>query len=195
MKIEIYTGQSPGWSALYRKLPLVLIMTCALFAMSCASNKSLSQSTQQNQKVEADSGALRIHKKTTLAPVPESKANLKITLENLTNLPPGAVYTDRQGQATVKVTIDQEVDEQGKAIEYIYITGTCDSLQRVCEEYSEALDFWRTSSDQSVATESIQIEKTASITVWGAFKWCSIGVLIGIILTIITIKNLPRWQK
>ncbi len=61
--------------------------------------------------------------------IPESKVEIAVSVDSLLKLPEGAAYTKRSGQANIKVATHGDT---------VYITGTCDSLQRQVEYY-EAL--------------------------------------------------------
>lgn len=54
---------------------------------------------------------------------------MAVSVDSLLKLPAGAAYTRRSGQANIKVATHGDT---------VYITGTCDSLQRQVEYY-EAL--------------------------------------------------------
>ena len=54
---------------------------------------------------------------------------IAVSVDSLLKLPEGAAYTKRSGQANIKVATHGDT---------VYITGTCDSLQRQVEYY-EAL--------------------------------------------------------
>ncbi|QFQ11570.1 hypothetical protein C7Y71_000155 [Pseudoprevotella muciniphila] len=57
---------------------------------------------------------------------------LTIATDSLLSLPSGASYSDRSGQASVKVSRKAATATDP---EYIYIYATCDSLQLQCERY------------------------------------------------------------
>lgn len=190
MKTNNYAGLSPGLRGLYQRLPLAFIMIIALSVMSCASSKNLTRSASQSHEVKTDSVQIKTTRSLTYAPVPESKVQVAIPL------PPGAVFTDRKGQATVQIKFVRDTVYVGKVQqikEYIYVTGTCDSLQRQCEYYENELTRIRGQSVQNEQTDTVEQSQTApSITFWGAFKWCLIGIIIGAILTIITLIIIKR---
>ncbi len=116
MKTENYTGPLPVWRKLSRKLPFVAIGLIALCATSCKSpagmsTSSLTDSLHQKRKVEFG-----------LLPVPMSQVSITLPVEAIEQLPSGAAYTDRNGQATVTL-------RKGTG-DTIVVTATCDSLQR-----------------------------------------------------------------
>lgn len=108
------------WTAskgLLRKLLFVTIGMIALCATSCKS-KALTMLSSH----ATDSLQTRRRVELTLAPVPHSQAQLTLPLPQIEVLPSGAGYTHQSGQATVKL-----VRGEGDTI---YLTATCDSLQR-----------------------------------------------------------------
>lgn len=74
--------------------------------------------------------------------MPESKVNLAISVDSLLKLPEGAVYRESKDRAHV------EASHQGGII---YITGTCDSLQRQVEYYES---LYHTARDALEQTQS-----------------------------------------
>lgn len=60
--------------------------------------------------------------------VPESRVEISIPVDSLLRLPSDAAYTKHSGQASAAVS---------KRGETIYVTATCDSLQREVEYYEE----------------------------------------------------------
>ncbi len=116
MKTVNYTGPLPVWKKLSRRLPSAAIGLIALCATSCkspagVSTASWSDSLHQKRKVEFG-----------LLPVPMSRATLTLPPGTIDSLPPGAAYTDRNGQATVTL--------RKGAGDTIVVTATCDSLAR-----------------------------------------------------------------
>lgn len=86
-------------------------------------------------------------------------------MDSLRRLPEGAVYSDRQGQATV--TASRKDDN-------ILVSASCDSLQNLCYRQEEELVRVR----DRLREEQIKKEP-AAITFWQRLKWCSTGVLTG----------------
>jgi len=63
-------------------------------------------------------------------PVPESKAHLTIPVKDIPSLPVGASFSEKSGQANVKVRIENDT---------IYVDVVCDSLIRRIEYYEMEL--------------------------------------------------------
>lgn len=86
----------------------------------------------------------------TTHPVPPSRVDLAISVDSLLRLPEGAAYRRSNERAHVEATQKDGV---------IYITGTCDSLQRQVEYYEalyhnarDALESYRESVIEERAT-------------------------------------------
>lgn len=76
---------------------------------------------------------------------------LTIPTQNLRNLPTGAVYSDKQGQASVEVRYEAPPGEP----EIIIITAVCDSLQVLCRELERELIRIRNDTEKE-KTEIVQ---------------------------------------
>lgn len=159
---------SSVWNGLFQRLRTVgILIMLALLAVSCGTTRKLTES----QKATSDSVVIKEIQIVTTVPVPESKVEMVIPVENLHNLPPGAAYTDKNGQANVKVTARNDT---------LYVAASCDSLQVQCERYEKELTRIRSDTDKQVT----ELKKNTFQT---AFKWCSTGFIAGVILTLIVI--------
>ena len=163
------------WRNCFFSLCVASIIVIALLATSCKSTEKISNISA------TDSLTWNRNFSVTLATIPSSLANLTIPMDSLRRLPEGAVYSDRQGQATV--TASRKDDN-------IHVSASCDSLQNVCYRQEEELVRIR----DRLREEQIKKEP-ATITFWQRFKWCSTGVLIGFILTVIIQFIYKIWQK
>lgn len=175
MKTENYIGLFPGWKGLCRWLALASIMLNALFVASCGSTKKMTESA----RVTVDSVLLKEVRQVINIPIPQSKVELKIPTQNLHSLPPGASFSEKKGQAGVKVEAIGDT---------VYVSVTCDSLQVQCERYEKELTRIRNDTDRQVT----EIKKNSVQTL---FKWCLIGFVAGIIstITVIIIKKKKIW--
>lgn len=175
MKTENYIGLFPGWKGLCRWLALASIMLNALFVVSCGSTKKMTESA----RVTVDSVLLKEVRQVINIPIPQSKVELKIPTQNLHSLPPGASFSEKKGQASVKVEAIGDT---------VYVSVTCDSLQVQCERYEKELTRIRNDTDRQVT----EIKKNSVQTL---FKWCLIGFVAGIIstITVIIIKKKKIW--
>lgn len=167
MKTENYIGLFPGLKGLCQWLALVSITLTALSVTSCGSTKKMTESA----RTITDSVLLKEVRQVINIPVPLSKVELKIPTQSLRSLPPGASFSEKKGQAGVKVEAIGDT---------VYVSATCDSLQVQCERYEKELTRIRSDTDKQVT----ELKKNTFQT---AFKWCSTGFIAGVILTLIVI--------
>ena len=106
----------------------------------------------------------------TTQTVPESQVHMAISVDSLLKLPEGAAYRENKDRAHVEATHHDGI---------IYITGTCDSLQRQVEYY-EAL--YHNARDALENYRESVIEERASRK--SPFSIYMSGVTCGIILTV-----------
>lgn len=172
MKTENCIGLFPGWKGLCRWLALASIMLNALFVASCGSTKKMTESA----RATVDSVLLKEVRQVINIPIPLSKVELKIPTQNLHSLPPGASFSEKKGQAGIRVEAVGDT---------VYVSATCDSLQVQCERYEKELTRIRSDTDKQVT----EIKKNTFQT---AFKWCSTGFTAGVILTLIVIIVFKR---
>lgn len=121
---------------------------------------------------------------------------MKIPIQNLLDLPEGASYRAEEGRSSVEAT---KVDNDN-----LMITGACDSVRRKCLYY-ESQVFRQRQTIDSLSSElkgaynrvadletAVQASEAASATeeetqkppsVW--HKWLFIGIVLGIILSIV----------
>lgn len=175
MKTENCIGLFPGWKGLCRWLALASIMLNALFVASCGSTKKMTESA----RATVDSVLLKEVRQVINIPIPQSKVELKIPTQSLHSLPPGASFSEKKGQAGVKVEAIGDT---------VYVSATCDSLQVQCERYEKELTRIRSDTERQVT----EIKKNSVQTL---FKWCLIGFVAGIIstITVIIIKKKKIW--
>lgn len=175
MKTENCIGLFPGWKGLCRWLALASIMLNALFVASCGSTKKMTESA----RATVDSVLLKEVRQVINIPIPQSKVELKIPTQNLHSLPPGASFSEKKGQAGVKVEAIGDT---------IFVSATCDSLQVQCERYEKELTRIRSDTER----QATEIKKNSVQTL---FKWCLIGFVAGIIstITVIIIKKKKIW--
>ncbi len=112
-------------------LTAVIIVMAALFLSGCASGRKLEKSATERQMSAADSMVSVSVKRREAVKVPPSETNLKISVPDLTALPEGAEFSNRQGQASVRIRHGNDT---------VYVDAMCDSLQLLCEQYEERID-------------------------------------------------------
>lgn len=115
-----------------------------------------------------------------LVPIPLSVAALKVPSTKLSELPVGAGYSIKSGQATVSVTKGEN--------DSLIITGTCDSLARQVILLQEELTRIRSDTE-------IEEPPPAELTWWQRF-WIKTGKLLaGAIGIYIIIQNVRKRFK
>jgi hypothetical protein len=139
-------------------------MALPVLALSFASCRSIRQAESIRTR---DSTAVSEKLSVTPLTVPQSSVNLSLEIARLRDLPKGAVYTAHSGQATVTAGIEGDT---------IFITATCDSLQRLVYTYEKEIK--RLSEVQSERQEEVK-PATPPLT------WFIYGLLSGIIITVI----------
>lgn len=128
---------------------------------------------------------------TTLEGIPASEATVDVPIRNLLDLPDGAEYTAKGGQASVSVQ---------KRGDNITITGKCDSIARQCLFYEREVFRQRSEIDslnrtisqvEQTTTRNDATEKTEDTVeqsiqekppaTW--YKWLLVGIAVGALLT------------
>lgn len=123
--------------------------------------------------------------------IPESEAKVDVPIQNLLNLPDGAGYTAKDGQASVSVQRNGD---------NITVTGKCDSIARQClfyerevfRQHSEVDSLKRVisrmeqTSNRSDETYKVESDAAQSIkekppATW--YKWLLVGFVGGLLLT------------
>lgn len=114
---------------LLKLLPAVVIQMAVLCCASCATTKKTqTEQTQTDEVLVNRDSVVTVTKQTRKEVVPESRVEISIPVDSLLKLPSEATYTKHSGQASAAVS---------KRGEVIYVTATCDSLQREVEYYEE----------------------------------------------------------
>lgn len=104
---------------------------------------------------------------------------MAVSVDSLLRLPDGAAYTKRSGQANIKVATHGGT---------VYVTGTCDSLQRQAEYYEALYHTARDALEQQHAQYQQERRQRTSPALIGAVNLIA-GLLSGIFLTIIIITK------
>ena len=172
----------PGCARLSGLLPVVVMLTIALCFSSCATIKKTQ--TQQEQtsstSVKSDTTAA-VTKLIVTQPVPESRVSLAVSVDSLLKLPEGAAYRESNDRAHVEAT------HQGGII---YITGTCDSLQRQVEYYEALYHTARDALEQAEQSLLQEQQKKTSATPWWAdLALLMFGYVVGAAATIFVTKD------
>lgn len=159
------------YARLSRLLPVVVMLTIALCFSSCATTQKTQTQQEQISSTSAKSDTTAaVTRVITTQMVPESQVHMAISVDSLLKLPEGAAYRENKDRAHVEATHHDGI---------IYITGTCDSLQRQVEYY-EAL--YHNARDALENYHESVIEERASRK--SPFSIYMSGVTCGFILTI-----------
>lgn len=142
------------------------IFPIALLMSSCCGTRQI---TQSNQREVRDSVIIREVREVIPVTIPESKAEIEIPIESLRNLPEGATFTEKQGQARVEVVY---VHVPGET-EYIVVTATCDSLQVLCKNLQR--EIYQLREESEVEKTEIKADNFKKGFTWGAV---SVGLLV-----------------
>lgn len=104
---------------------------------------------------------------------------IAVSVDSLLKLPAGAAYTRRSGQANIKVATHGDT---------VYITGTCDSLQRQVEYYEALYHTARDALEQQHEQYQQERKQRTSPALIGTMNLI-VGLFSGIILTFIITKR------
>ena len=181
----------------------------ALFLSGCATRrKSVTERGEQTltqyqsvlgRHLALDSASELVEKRTERLTVPMSAVSLTISTDSLRSLPSGASYSERSGQASVKLA---RLAATSTSPERIYVYASCDSLALQCERYERQIRNLRSEysnrdsevqrSDAAKASQHTeQLEKPPNV-VLTALEWYFYGLLSGIILSVVFIVKLKR---
>lgn len=154
----------------------VILVVIFLFVLSMLSCGGIKQFTGNKSHIR-DSTRERVTITQTPMIVPLSQAVLRLNLADVCDLTPGAVFTEQNGQSSVRL-------ERSDSI--IIITAQCDSLQLLAESQTHEIYHLRTQLEQS----RTEIEKSPAL--WENFKNNAFYVAVGMVfmLVIIFIKRI-----
>lgn len=191
-------------------LTVAVIMLTALFSSGCVSHRKSVTTASQEQLSETirtdsvvrlalDSVSEFVEVRTGPLLVPKSEVSLTIATDSLRRLPAGASYSERSGQASVKVTRRAATDTEP---EYIYVYATCDSLLLQCERYERTIRSLHKDYGEQLngmvtrlaeARQEVQeLKEKPPNGIGTALKWYLAGLVSGIIGTIIIFIKLKK---
>lgn len=183
---------SHGPSRLFR---YALIALLALSAWSCRSTKTVTRQSlhEESMSLQRDSLTATVTQ-TWQKPVrvPMATACLKLTLDSIRQLPPGAAYTAREKQAAVKL---QRKPATANEPEQIIIEAQCDSLLLVTASYSKNIITLKRQLNEANRLNS-ELKETAKEREAPGLKITFIAFIVGVAAGIV-LTNLIRkiWQK
>lgn len=100
-----------------------IILLIIFLLTSCSTRKQTNSSWQQTDSLRQTS---RLSVRTTK--IPESRARLTIPVGRLKELPSGAAFVQKSGQATAEIRFLHDT---------LFVSATCDSLQALVYQYEE----------------------------------------------------------
>lgn len=183
------------------------IVLSVLFLTGCAAHRKNVTKAKEEQlsktirtdsviRLAIDSVSELVESRTEPVKVPMSAVTLTIATDSLRSLPAGASYSERSGQASVKVSRKAATATEP---EYIYVYATCDSLQLQCERYERTIrnmhkDYGEQLSGLKIRLaeanqELHELEEKPPNPIGTSFKWFVYGGLLGGFL-IARIKNI-----
>ena len=173
-----------GFGKPWRLLPLVLTVTAALCFTGCASTrKTASQSSETALTAETRDTTAAVIRQTRWAAVPESRVEMAVSVDSLLKLPDGAAYTRKSGQANIRVAAWGDT---------VYVTGTCDSLQREVEYYEALYHTARDALEQREARYKEERKERGSSAMTMVWTALIAGILAGITFTTIITRKRNR---
>lgn len=191
-------------------LTVAIIVTSALFLTGCATHRKSVTEAKEEQVSETirtdsvvhlalDSVSELVEIRTEPVKVPMSAVTLTIVTDSLRSLPAGASYSERSGQASVKVSRKAATATEP---EYIYVYASCDSLQLQCERYERQIrnihsqygERLNEMQNRLAATshELEEVKEKPPNAIGTALKWYFYGLLSGILATIIIFIKLKK---
>lgn len=191
-------------------LTVAIIVTSALFLTGCATHRKSVTAAKEEQVSETirtdsvvhlawDSVSELVEIRTEPVKVPMSMVTLTIATDSLRSLPAGASYSERSGQASVKVSRKAATATDP---EYIYVYASCDSLQLQCERYERQMSSLRREYGErlnemggrlaAMTSQHTEQEEKPPNAVGTALKWYFYGLLSGILATIMIFIKLKK---
>ena len=191
-------------------LTVAIIVTSALFLTGCATHRKSVTEAKEEQVSETiltdsvvhlvlDSVSELVEIRTEPVRVPMSSVTLTIATDSLRSLPAGASYSERSGQASVKVSRKAATATEP---EYIYVYASCDSLQLQCERYERQIRNMRSEYGErlnemegrlwATSHELEEVKEKPPNVIGTALKWYFYGLLSGILATIIIFIKLKK---
>jgi hypothetical protein len=196
MKQErILTRPSARWHGSGKLLTMLIAAVTAITVLclsGCASSrKSVSRQTAVSHEESlhaVDSTVIASEIWRTPVKVPMSSVSLTLPVDSLRLLPPGAGYTTRKGQASVKVKRKAATEKEP---EQLVIEAGCDSLELVAASYSKTINTLKRQLKEAKKANS-ELKETAKERTSPCLGFILIafivGVATGIVLTILTKK-------
>lgn len=172
-------GRCRDLPKLLKQLMIAGMLMIALSDASCVSTRKSAQETISTAQITATGDTTTaVIKEIRWESVPRSEVTLRLSVDSLHKLPAEASYSKRSGRAQV------EVRARGDTV---YITGSCDSLQRWVEYYAALYHSARDALEEQEAHYE-QESKERGMPIKAAIAIFAAGIVAGTTITII-IKN------
>lgn len=187
------------------------IVLSVLFLTGCAAHRKIVTRAKEEQLSETirtdsvirlaiDSVSELVEIRTEPVKVPMSAVTLTIATDSLRSLPAGASYSERSGQASVKVSRKAATATEP---EYIYVYVSCDSLQLQCERYERQMRNLRFVNSELLSdiqssrssSQKKEVNEKPPNAIGTALKWLSFGIIIGMLITVTILSNLKNRKK
>lgn len=200
----------PGSGKLLTMPTVAAIVLSVLFLTGCAAHRKSVTKAKEEQLSETirtdsvirlaiDSVIELVEIRTEPVKVPMSAVTLTIATDSLRSLPAGASYSERSGQASVKVSRKAATATEP---EYIYVYASCDSLQLQCDRYERQIRNLHSQYDErlnemqnrlaATSHELEDVKEKPPNAIGTALKWFFYGLLSGILATIIIFIKLKK---
>lgn len=160
------------------KYLLVLISLFVLCATSCRTLKVTSESTEKTETNRLDSvSRLEIRETKTYVTAPAT-AKLNLSPLQIAELPPGAGFRNKQGNASIEVKMQKDGT--------LELTANCDSLTLLLDNLT--IELYHLNSENTAIKHQLKQEKTVEVNKPTGWQWFQIyGFRIYVLLTIIYI--------
>lgn len=200
----------PGSGKLLTMPTVAAIVLSVLFLTGCAAHRKSVTKAKEEQLSETirtdsvirlaiDSVSELVEIRTEPVKVPMSAVTLTIATDSLRSLPAGASYSERSGQASVKVSRKAATATEP---EYIYVYASCDSLELQCERYERQIRNLHSQYGErlnemqgrlsATSHELEEVKEKPPNAIGTALKWYFYGLLSGILATIIIFIKLKK---
>lgn len=157
-----------------------------LFGSSCRSPKNLTEKETAIEHAVTDREIQRVEKTTKLLTTPQTRANLTLTGDQINNLPVGAKYQAKDGNAT------GTVEKTDKGIKF---TASCDSLNFLVEQLTK--EVYRYKSDSTALVTKLKQQQTIEVnrlTRSQSFQIRGFWIL-SVIIIVFIFNKFNIWQK
>lgn len=200
----------PGSGKLLTMPTVAAIVLSVLFLTGCAAHRKSVTKAKEEQLSETirtdsvirlaiDSVIELVEIRTEPVKVPMSAVTLTIATDSLRSLPVGASYSERSGQASVKVSRKAATATEP---EYIYVYASCDSLELQCERYERQIRNLHSQYGErlnemqgrlsATSHELEEVKEKPPNAIGTELKWYFYGLLSGILATIIIFIKLKK---